>query len=70
MNKRDQRRIVNEMCKSQRKKLLELLPNVPENWDGLELRNWFADIAEEGYRFDMGRKRTRDYRNARYTTNL
>ena len=70
MTKHDQRRIVNALCAGQKKKLVEMLPRVPKNWDGIELRNWFADVAVEGLRYDMGHHRARDYRNDRYNHNL
>jgi hypothetical protein len=46
MTKKDQRRIVGEMIKNLRADMAERLPRVPAEWDGIELRELFADRAD------------------------
>ena len=71
MTKKDQRRIILEMCRSQRKAMLERLPRIPEQWDGHELRALFQDVATYGYGHStMDGKRRKDYRNTCYIANL
>jgi hypothetical protein len=70
MTKREQRRIVNELCAGQKRYLLERLDRVPAHWDGHELRAWFRLAAEYGYRLTMDKKRERDFRSDVYQSNL
>jgi len=72
MKKSHQREIINGLCRDQRKYMLERLKNVPENWDGIELRAWFIEVARNGYSVDrhMDRKRKSNFNNDVITENL
>jgi hypothetical protein len=73
MDRENQTRIIEEMCKGLREAMLAKLPRVPEEWDGMELRALFADTAREN--FTSGRRDNRlgmwrDYANTRAVNNL
>lgn len=70
MTKGDQRRIILEMVASQRRAMLERLPRIPAEWDGIELRQLFADVATEGFGVRLAPTRARKYRMQRYAENL
>lgn len=70
MTREQQEEYVRSLCQQQQKYMLERLPRVPENWDGIELRNWFVRVAEEGYKFKMDRRRTADFNNTIIVQNL
>lgn len=70
MTKDEQRQYLESCLESQRKYLMDRLDRVPENWDGIELRNWFADAAVSGYRSKMDRQRQREYKNDVIVNNL
>jgi hypothetical protein len=70
MTKDDQARIIAEMCEGAKKHMLEHLPQVPEEWDGHELRQWFAEIATQRYAYKMDRKRKREFDNTVLVRNL
>ena len=61
-SKKEQKRFIKNLCDSVKLDLISKLEGgkVPENWDGIELREWIADsFRNEAYYF-------RDKRNARY----
>jgi hypothetical protein len=71
MNRSDQRRIIEEMCRGLRAYMLENLHKAPAEWDGHELRHWLADTAREKYAYsNMSRARKREYNNTRLVGNL
>jgi hypothetical protein len=70
VTREEQKKYIEDCLESQRRYLMERIARVPENWDGIELRNWFVDAAVDGYRFKMDRKRAKDYRNDIIVNNL
>ena len=50
MSKKQQRQIIVSMCNSLKEYMLARLANVPEEWDGHELRYWFAERADSEFR--------------------
>lgn len=70
MEQFEQRQIANEILDGLRNSVREALDNgkVPEEWDGIEIRQWIADLAQEKYAYNMDRKRARAYRNVRGVT--
>jgi hypothetical protein len=67
----DQKKIVISMCDSLKEYLLERLDKVPEDWDGHELRYWFAARAHSEFRYrNMSRGRVREYNNTILVRNL
>lgn len=75
-----QREFVQGLCDSIRDKMLKHIDdcNIPEEWDGLELRQLIAEVAwsERGFRFGHGgnshqsSKRVQEYRNLVLVRNL
>lgn len=62
MTRKDQRRIVREMLAGMRKTLAASLKEIPEDWDGFELRQLVKDTAElycwrDHWRGKAGRRR-------------
>jgi len=47
MTKPEQRRFVRELVANVRADLVKNVKNVPDNWDGHELRQWIADRFQE-----------------------
>lgn len=71
MNKADQKKIIISMCDSLKEYLLERLDQVPEDWDGHELRYWFAARADSEFKYrQMSRGRVREYNNTVLVKNL
>jgi len=68
MNKREQRRFINELVGNVKREILDKLPNLPKEWDGIELR-WliseeFQEIVFAGWH-DKRDKRYQSYINER-----
>jgi len=71
MDKRDQKRIIREMADGIKNLMLSKSSEIPDGWDGHELRQWFADLANEQFRFrNLDRKRMSEYKNYRLIANL
>lgn len=78
MNAAAKRKFIRELIANIQRDVLKAVPNMPEHWDGHELRRYIADRFEESA-FTVGRKgpygrdyrkRTKDYRNEVLTRNL
>jgi hypothetical protein len=69
MTKREQRRIINELCRTHKAYMLDRLQHVPERWDGIELRTWYA-IVSWHYRYKMNGARARAFNHDMLTLNL
>lgn len=71
MTKTEQRRIVNDLCKGLRSTMLEKVKDIPDEWTGIEIRQWMADVARERYVGQpMERERRRHYNNEVLVRNL
>lgn len=73
MTRRNQRRIIIELCNNLKKTMLTKLTDgdVPVGWDGHELRQWFADRAKSDFQYHlMSAKRRRSYNNDLLVRNL
>lgn len=46
MTRKEQKQFVTDLTRGIRKTLLERLPRVPEEWDGIELRQWISDVTK------------------------
>jgi hypothetical protein len=65
MNLKEKRAFVRRLTNSIRDAILARVKDLPEEWDGHELRQYLADnFAHEIYRGTMKGRRLRDYRNA------
>ena len=70
MTKKEQEEFVVDICDALKVLVLTKVPNMPETWDGYELRLYIADKAQELTRLEMSRKRMRDYNNTVIVSNL
>lgn len=64
-------RIIRELCDGLKADLLSRLLEFPDNWDGIELREYFAETARRyANPANMDRARMKQYRNDVLTLNL
>ena len=71
MKKPTQRKLIRALCNNLKNYMLEKAKDIPEDWDGHELRQWMADLSSEQYNYrHMGRTRKREYNNTRAVRNL
>jgi len=70
MNREEQKKFVVALCNLIAEGILVDIEvgNIPENWDGLELRQLISDHAIP--RFSMDKKRLREYKNTVLVNNL
>lgn len=69
MDKREQREFLESFLASMQNHLVSMVANMPDDWNGIELRQYCADeFAHEVHKMD--RRRMRAYRNAVATTPL
>jgi len=71
MTNREQRRLLNALLKSLGEGLRAKVKDIPEEWDGFELRQWVEDYAAEQINYQpMTPGRKRKYNNERLIRNL
>ena len=71
MSKKDQRRIIRELCNNLKASMRADSGRIPENWDGIELRQWLAERADQDFNYrNLSRARKRSYNNDRLIHNL
>jgi hypothetical protein len=73
MTQREKRRFIRELIGSVKKTVIANVAKMPEEWDGIELREYLADKFAESRvlmsRPDM-KRRLKDYRNEVLVRNL
>lgn len=63
--------LVDELIGSVRASILEKVGQMPEDWDGIELRQYIADkFSEVVFKDTLTGKRAKDYRNEVIVRNL
>lgn len=70
---REKKKFIRELVGAVRDRLLDRVGDVPEEWDGIELRQWIADtFAQQAYSLTMrqDRKRLKAFRNECLVRNL
>ena len=76
MTKKDKRRFIRELIGSVKKTVLANVDKMPEEWDGIELREYVADKFTESRSTISGlgrsymKRRAKDYRNEVLVRNL
>ena len=70
MKASEKRQFISSLCNSIRDELKARASDMPEEWDGIELRHILADKFQREARFEMSRKRKRDMETERYNRNL
>jgi len=72
MTKKHKKEFIKAVCNQLKDQLLDKLDDVPENWDGIELRRWIGDVYEDNWKnvgsFESYRKRA--YENELLIKNL
>ena len=71
MTVQEKRRFITELCNNVRDEILQKAENMPEEWNGIELRRYIAERFESCIMRDMmTRKAIRDYNSEVYSRNL
>ena len=70
MKRSEQKRIAREIADGFRKTLLSRVGQIPEEWDGHEIRQYAADLLRELYVLPLKGQRLRDYENEKLIRNL
>ena len=70
MTASNRKRFIRGLCNNVRNKILSKVAQMPDDWDGIELRSYIAACFAECKMGNLAGKRLRDYRNAIYTSNL
>ena len=71
MTKPEKKRFIVDICDGMKAYMLERIDQVPEDWDGHELRHWFADRASSLYAYsNLTKGRKREYNNTLLVRNL
>jgi hypothetical protein len=71
MNAEEKRKFINDLCDSLKKRILDKVEFMPEEWDGLELRLYIKDVTkDQAVCGDIGRTRKMAYHNEVLTRNL
>lgn len=71
MNQQEKTQFVNDICDNLRHALLERVSKMPEDWDGIEIREFLADTVSTKFNYrPMERSRKRAYANAVLVNNL
>lgn len=64
MTRKEKRQFITDLCRSIKKESLAKVPSMPENWDGLELRQYLADKFDDSrMNHCIGIQRLREYHN-------
>jgi len=70
MTQQEKRRFINELMTTLKRDILAKVPDMPEQWDGHELRRYIADRAIDCCFIPMQGKRAKEYKQAVITRNL
>lgn len=71
MNTQEKKRFIRDLMGSVQKELLGKVLNMPEHWDGIEIRQRIAEkFASETFPHMLIGKRKREYRNTCIVNNL
>lgn len=71
MTQEDKRKFIRELINRVKAEVIAKTERMPEEWDGMELRQFIADKFSECVMWrDWNKQRLKDYRNYILTTNL
>lgn len=70
MTRSEQAELIRTYCRTLENHLLAKLDHVPEEWNGLQLRNWFWITAKQQYEHNLGREMMKDMKNEILVRNL
>jgi len=71
INESEKVALIRALCERLERGLLDLVPSLPKEWDGFEIRELVADSADNWFsmRRRMGVKRVREYKRFLLTQN-
>lgn len=69
MNEEQKREFIRDLIQVMQSRIENAIPKMPENWDGIELRQYVADCFASNV-MKMKGTRQRDYTNEVITRNL
>jgi hypothetical protein len=70
MDNKNRARIIRKFLSTLQESLIEKLPQVPEHWNGRELRQWIVDSANAQLTEPLSGARLESYQNDRATFDL
>ena len=71
MDSNEKQRFIEDLTATVCGEIINNIPKMPEDWDGIELRQYIADrFAYCIFKGTMGRQRKRKYRNTVLVNNL
>lgn len=70
MNKQEKKKFIKDYCKHLQASMLNQVSKMPENWDGLEIRELFADKTRDLTFSGMSAKRMNEYENTCIVENI
>lgn len=70
MTEREKRRFVKELMREVQRTIISNIPKMPEEWDGIELRQYLADKFADANYVRMHRTRKHNYNNEVVIRNL
>lgn len=71
MNLAERRQLIKDLCANLQHYLISRSNEMPEDWDGFEIRQLMADVAKSRFAHrPMEGKRLREYRNTVLIKNL
>jgi hypothetical protein len=70
MKKSEKKRFIKQLTGGIAEELISKIDRMPEEWDGLELRQLLADKFASEATYDMGRARRKEYNNTVLINNL
>ena len=71
MTKTEKKRFMKELTKNTLNAMIAKIDNIPEEWDGHELRELFSDHAQQSsYSLRQQKARYRNYKNETLVRNL
>ena len=71
MEKSQQKEIATDLINGLRGNVNAKIHGIPDDWDGVEIRQWITDLAAESITYsNMPRARKAEYNNTRLIKNL
>lgn len=70
LTKAGKEKFIRDLCASVQASVLAQVANMPDDWDGFELRQYLADKFEDAAHVRMDAKRKREYKNTVAVRNL
>jgi hypothetical protein len=70
MDKKEKIKFINEIMRGAKRGMMHKVNNIPNDWDGFEIRQFIIDYITDNYRpTKLKNKRLKDYKNKMLITN-